>query len=236
MPMRRMGALLSLVATLWMAGCAVPVQKPVDLPSDYLSTGKGKAGRIGVVMSVLPKPDTQFPGAGCLLCVAVANAAHSSLTKQVQGFSTDELKPLPGDLAKLLQQRGLDAVLIAEPLNIAALPDLKPEEGSNRARKDFSALKAQHGIDRLLVVDIAALGVWRSYSAYVPTAVPRALVSGKAAIVNLPGNVMDWYLPIEVSRAAEGNWDEPPQFPGLTNAYYQVLEAVMDLVKKPFRP
>ena len=37
-----------------------------------------------------------------------------------------------------------------------------------------------------------------------------------------------------VARGTEGTWDEPPKFPGLTNAYYQALETAMDTVKKPF--
>jgi hypothetical protein len=224
----------ALLCAALLSACAAPVQLPVDLPANYFSGGVAKANRIGVVMSELPKPDTQFPGASCLLCLGVANLAHASMTKEVQTFSTVELKPLPVDLVALLQKQGFDAVLISEPLKGADLPDNKTGDAPNKSRKDFSALKNKHKLDRLLVVDISSLGVWRSYSAYIPTSTPSAIANGTAAIVDLSNNNLDWYLPINLSRKAEGTWDEPPKFPGLSNAYYQVLESILDMVKKPF--
>jgi hypothetical protein len=226
---------LALCIALVMTGCATYVQPPVALSSDYFAAQKTPPGRVGVLMTVLPKVDTEFPGAGCLLCLAVANGAHSALSKQVQSFSTAELRPLPADLVALLKQRGMDAVLIDEPVKLADLPDLSASDPANKPRKNFGALKQKHGLSRLLVVDFTALGVWRSYSAYVPTDVPKAVMNGTASLINLETNTLEWFLPIAMSRAAEGAWDEPPQFPGLTNAYFQVLETGMDSIKQPFK-
>lgn len=233
MSFRLAAAALALAFVTLLSGCAGPVQQPVNLASDYFSSGKVKTGRIGVVMSELPKPDTQFPGAGCLLCLAVANGAHSALSKEVQAFSTDELKPLPAALVAALKKQGLDAVLISEPLKVGDLPDLGAADPTNKARKNFGALKSKHGLDRLLVVHITNLGVWRSYSAYVPTDVPKAVLYGNVQLVDLGTHALEWYLPLALSRAADGAWDEPPKFPGLSNAYYQVLESGMNMVKKP---
>jgi hypothetical protein len=231
---RRLGALGAFVLAALLAGCAVPVQKQVDLPPGFLAAAKAKGGRIGVVMAELPKPDTQFPGAYCLLCVGVANMAHSELNKEVQSFSTAELRPLPGDLVALLQKQGLDAVLINDVVNVKALPDLGAPDPVNKSRKSFAALKDKYKLDRLLLVNFSALGVWRSYSAYVPTDPPRAVLNGEASLIDLSTHGYQWYLPLALSRAAEGAWDEPPKFPGLTNAYFQVLETGMDVIKQPF--
>jgi hypothetical protein len=233
MSTRLFGAMLALVTAVLAAGCAAPPQQPLDLPNNYFAGG-AKSGRIGVVMSELPKPDTQFPGAFCLLCLGVANLAHTALTKEVQTFSTTELQPLPAELVALLQKQGLDAVLIGEPLKVADLPDVKSADGANKARKDFSSMKTKHKVDRLLVVNVGSLGVWRSYSGYVPTDVPAAVANGNASMVELSSGSLEWYLPLSVSRKAEGEWDEPAKFPGLSNAYYQVLESVKDMIKKPF--
>lgn len=233
MLLKRLGSAFVILSALLLVGCAGPVQLPVDLAADYFSAGKAKQGRVGVVMADLPKPDTQFPGAGCLLCLAVANGAHASLSKEVQSFSTDELKPLPGQLVSLLRKQGIDAVLINDPLKVSDLPDLGAADPTNKSRKSFAALKNKHQLDRLLVVDVGSLGVWRSYSAYVPTDVPRAVLNGSASLINLSTHALEWYLPVALSRAAEGAWDEP-KFPGLTNAYFQVLETGMDMIKKPF--
>lgn len=221
-------------AAILLGGCATPAQRRIDLADNYLLSGKAKVGKVGVVMAELPKPDTAFPGAGCLLCLAVANGTHSALNKEVQTFSTAELKPLPSDVVALLKKQGLDAVLIDEPLKIDALPDFGASDPMNKSRKNFTSLKAKYNIDRLLVVHFTALGVWRSYSAYVPTDQPKAVVVGNASLIELATHSLEWYLPVDISRAADGSWDEPPKFPGLTNAYYQVLETSMDVIKKPF--
>jgi hypothetical protein len=226
-------AAAALLAVAVLAGCAGPVQQPVDLAADYFSAGKARPGRIGVVVAELPKPDTQFPGASCLLCIGVANLAHTAMTAEVQKFSTAELNPLAADLAALLKKRGLDAVVVDEKLKVADLPDLGASDPTNKSRKNFGALKAKHKLDRLLVVDITALGVWRSYSAYVPTDLPKAVLYGTVSLVELNTHALEWYLPLQLSRGADGAWDEPPKFPGLSNAYYQVLETAMDMMKKP---
>lgn len=228
------GVFVLAAAAIFLGGCATPAQQRIDLADNYFVSGKAKQGKIGVVMVELPKPDTAFPGANCLLCLGVANGMHSSLNKEVQTFSTAELQPLPRDVVALLKKQGLDAVLIDEPLKIEALPDLNAGDAVNKSRKNFTSLKAKYKVDRLLVVHFTALGVWRSYSAYVPTDPPKAVVVGNASLIDLATHSLDWYLPVTVSRAAEGEWDEPPKFPGLTNTYYQVLETSMDAIKKPF--
>lgn len=224
------GLLLALV--LLIAGCATPPQPPIDLSPEH--AGRAKGSRVGVAVSALPKPDTQFPGAGCLLCIAIASANHSALTAHVQKLGTSELDPLKSDLVKLLNARGMQAVAIEAPLDVAAMPDRR-DAPAGQARKDFSALKARHGIDRLLVVDVQSLGVWRSYSGYIPQGAPRAVVNGSALLVELGSHALEWYVPLDIGRAAEGEWDEPPRFPGLTNAYYQALELALDKVRKPFQ-
>ncbi|MEQ9106261.1 MAG: hypothetical protein RLO04_02200 [Limnobacter sp.] len=221
-------------AAILLGGCATPVQQRIDLADNYFLSSKAKGGKVGVVMAELPKPDTAFPGANCLLCLGVANGMHSALNKEVQTFSTAELKPLPLDVVALLKKRGLDVVLIDEPLKIDALPDLDARGAANKSRKNFTSLKTKYNVDRLFVVHFTALGVWRSYSAYVPTDPPKAVVVGNASLIDLSTHSLEWHLPVNVSRTAVGDWDEAPNFPGLTNAYYQVLETGMDLIKKPF--
>ena len=92
------GVVVLAAAAIFLGGCATPVQQRIDLADNYFVSGMAKEGKIGVVMVELPKPDTAFPGANCLLCLGVANGMHSSLNKEVQTFSTAELQTLPRDV------------------------------------------------------------------------------------------------------------------------------------------
>jgi hypothetical protein len=107
-------------------------------------------------------------------------------------------------------------------------------EVPNTARKDFSALKKKHNLDKILVINISSLGIWRNYSAYIPNGDPKAVVKGQGYLVNLKSNTYDWYQPVDVAKSAGGKWDEEPKFPGLTNAYFQAIELGKDVFLKTF--
>jgi hypothetical protein len=220
------------VVVLLLQGCAAPRQASVQLPSDYFTS---RTDRIGVAMSALPKPDTAFPGAGCLLCMATASAANGQMTKAVQAWPNDDVKPLKADVAKLLKAKAQQVVEIAEPIELDKMKDRANAE-AGFSRKDFSSLRTSQGVDRLLVINVASLGAWRNYSAYIPNGPPVAVFKAQAYIVNLSTHKYDWYEEFDLTQAADGAWDEPPKFPGLTNAYFQLLERGMDSIKKAIAP
>ena len=138
-------------------------------------------------------------------------------------------------MVKLLAAKRLDARVIDEPLLVKELPS-SSATGPNVARRDHTALKTKYMVDKLLVIDISAMGAWRNYASYIPTGDPQAVFKGTGYIVNLANNTLDWYLPVDSRRSADQKWDEPPKFPGLTNAYFQALEEGKDAFTQPFRP
>lgn len=217
-------------ALVLLTGCATPRQEPINLSADFFKSG---AGKIGIAMPEAPKPDTYFPGADCLLCVAAASVNHRSLTTEVQSWPTDEFQSLKREMHALLKSQGQHAVLIEEPLKLQDLPDRK-EAAPGQARKDFSSLQQRAGIDRLLVIQLRQVGVLRQHSAYFPTGPAVATLAAEAYLVDLPSHQLAWYETVDISRNAEGNWDEAPKFPGLTNAYFQILELSKDQIKRPF--
>lgn len=226
--MKTIVAVVAVVVLL--SGCVTPPQPPVQLQPEKLDAN---AGRIGVVMAPLPKPDTQFPGAGCLLCIAAANAMHSTLTSYTQTLSNTDLAKLKDDVAALIRKKGGNATVIAEELKLDMLADAATP-GPNVARKDHTPLKKRYDVDKLVVLNIALVGIERPYSAYVPTGDPKGVLVGQGYLVNLSNNTYEWHQNIRVIRAADGKWDEPPGYPGLTNAYFQAIESGMDEFKNPF--
>lgn len=212
-----------------MVGCATVPQEPVQFNAATPLTG----ARVGVVMSTMPQVDTHLPGASCLLCLAAASVANASLTSHAKTLTPEDLPQLKDQVAAALRKKGADAVVIAEPLDLKTVPDAA-NKGPNLAAKDFAAIQKKHGIDKLLVIDVTTLGFVRTYSAYVPTSEPKGTVQGAGYLVNLKTNAYEWYLPINVTKSAEGAWDESPKFPGLTNAYFQAIELSKDSVLKPF--
>jgi hypothetical protein len=216
--------------TILLVGCATPPQSPVPLADSVLSSSQGK---VGVAMTALPKVDTHLPGAGCLLCLAAASMANQSLTTHSKTLPYEDLPKLKEELAGLLRKKGVDAVVVAEDVNVDALASYAGQ-GANAAKKDFSPLAKKYNVDTLLVISISTLGFERQYSAYVPTGDPKGVLRGTGYLVNLKDNTYGWYLPVNVIKSADRNWDEAPKFPGLTNAYFQALELGKDEFLKPF--
>jgi hypothetical protein len=228
--MKVLKIVLAAVVLAVLGGCATAPQTPLPMNTSVLSAD---GGRVGVAMSALPKVDTAFPGASCLLCIAVASGFHGKMTDYVRTLPYEDLPDLKKQAAAAITKKGAQAVLIDDEIQFDALPDFKSDQ-PNFARKDFRALREKHNIDRLMVVNMTVLGVWRDYSAYVPTSDPKAVLKGAAYMVNLRTNALEWFAPIDIAKAATA-WDQPPKYPDLTNAYFQAIELGKDVVLKPLQ-
>lgn len=217
------------LVALALTGCATAPQRSVAWVSDPVGT----EGKVGVVMTALPEVGTTLPGASCLLCLAAASVANSKLSQHSKGLPVEDLPQLKDKVAEGLRKKGTDVVVIDENLDVAKLPKAK-KKGADLASKDFTSLRGKYGVDQLVVISINQLGFERAYAAYIPAGEPKAAVTGAGYKVNLTTNTYEWYQPVNVRISAEGNWDEPPNYPGLDNAYFQALEAAKDALLQPF--
>lgn len=219
-----------IVATALLTACAGKPQRPIAFTAPAVTAQPQK---VGVVMTALPKVDTSLPGASCLLCLAAASIANSKLTNYSHTLPQEGLPKLKQDIAERLRQKGLDVVVIDEEINVAKLPNAAAK-GADLARKDFAAIGKKYAVDHLIVIEIWQLGFERPYSAYIPSSDPKGAVTGLGYEVNTRTNAYEWYAPVTIRVSAEGKWDEPPRFPGLTNAYFQALETGKDSFLNPF--
>jgi len=226
---RVIGLAIAAIVILF-GGCATRPQPPLYLAEGSLGP---QAGRVGIAMTPLPKVDTYLRGASCLLCMAAAGVANASLTSHAQTLSSEDLSKLKDQIAELLRKKGTDVMIVAEDLNVNDLPDYEAK-APNTANKDFSRLAQKYNVDKLLVISVTSLGFLRPYSAYIPTSPPKALLEGAGYMVNLKNNSYEWYERVTIIKSADGNWDEPPHFPGLTNAYFQSLELGKDAFLRTF--
>ena len=225
-------AIAATVALLLLTACATPPQMAVPMsPASLGATGS----KIGVAMTVLPKVDTYLPGANCLLCIAAASIANSSLTAHAKTLPCEDLPRLKEMIAELVRARGGEPVVIGDALQLDNLPK-NSSTGENLARLDFSTLAKKHGIDKLLLIDITQLGFERTYSSYFATNSPQGVLRGSGSLIDLKSGRLEWFLRLDVLRGADGTWDEPPKFAGLTNAYFQVIELGKDQVLDAFKP
>ena len=218
--------LAGIAVAMSLAACQTAPQNPIALTKDKLAA---QQGRVAVAMRV-PSTDLYLPGANCLLCIGVAVAANSSLNDYAKTLKSDELVQVRTEVVEMMRKKGIDAVAIDGNLDLDKLPDL--EHTPNMATKDFKPVAK--GFDHIVVINVQQLGFVRTYSGYIPTSDAKATVEGFVFMVDLKTNAYEWFDHLDITRSADGKWDEGPAYPGLTNAYFQAIEQAKDRIKAPF--
>jgi hypothetical protein len=220
--------LIALVAIL-LTACRTAPPPSIFLRADTLSP---QSGRVGVIVTSA-KVDTAFPGAACLLCLAVANTANSALTKHAHAMNNQDVLKMKDDIAGVLRKKGIEVSVLADELNEKTLKDNTSQAGA-AAKKDYRPLKEKYHVEHLVHLDVGSLGFERNYSSYIARGDSVASLQGLITVVNLSNNEYELYQQISVTKVADGAWDEPPDFPGLTNAYYTAVESAREQVLRYF--
>lgn len=220
------------VTVLLATGCAQTPTKPVPLTPDFYAEAANS--KIGFYTDPIPAANTYFPGASCLLCMAAAEVANSGITEQVQTFSSEkDLQPVSEYIETRLNEEGVSPVIIKQPINWKTLKSFSSNDKTKEyATKDFRSFKTRYNIDKLVILDINTAGVIRSYSSYVPTSAPMGYLYGYIGIIDLSDNSFRMYKSFNIKTMVEGEWDEPDNYPGLTNAYYQSYDILTNNVKE----
>jgi hypothetical protein len=231
---RWLAALGAFGTVMALAGCAT-VPPPVEQ-----HRGQAVFERLGTVGLRVELPDapglTLFDGergggGGMgLLQQGIVLAMTSRLADHVKSLSLGELRAIEDELAGLLERKGLPVRrLSAAEVTLDKLPRHPAPDGQVAAR-DFRPLKAQLGLQRLLVVSLPQVGVNYPFGGFVPMATgdPMAWVAGEAYMVDLQSNQYLWYRKVRVLRGAGKDWDQPPSWPALSTRWFEVVEIAKD--------
>ncbi|MCO1332813.1 hypothetical protein MO867_00545, partial [Microbulbifer sp. OS29] len=215
---------------VFLSGCAGAPQLPVKPDQNFWQQPEK---RVGILVSKMPTPDVYLPGASCLLCLAAAKVANSSLSKHTKSLLVDDVVVIAADMNELLQSKDIEVLEISQELNLRKLPKYKSET-PNSTKRDFSSFANQYNISHLLVLDFNAVGMHRTYSSYIPTSEPKGYFEALGYLVDLSDNTYEWYRPVQVLKAVSDEWDESPSFPGLTNAYYRAIAEGKEIIISSF--
>lgn len=217
----RLPTLILLGLTLILTGCVTTPQPTVALDTNLFSKGDLKIG-----VAYLPpekQATTHIRGANCLLCIGVASALTNSLSGHLnESISTDELDTLKDAVVSKYSKRSANTKLVELPTSLDKLADFPDQVGF--AKKDFRSLKEKLDVDLLVVLKVNQHGAHRHFNSYIPAGDPQGYVGAHLYSVNLSTNAYVQYLEIEEKVQPEGEWDEPPTFPGVTTSYFQAVE------------
>lgn len=214
-----------------LVGCATP-QVPVPLDQGFYRE-EGKS--VGVMLKVPEKPGLSLEGNIGLLDYAIIAGATSALTDNIEKQELSEFIAVSELLSQSLESEGFNVVRLEAPEKepkLGSFKDPDSKDTSYFAEKDHRPLADQYQADYLLKLTATSVGLARPYYGFIPTDDPRAVFNVNGELIDLSSNQLLWYSNISRSAYASGEWDEAPEFPGLTNSYYVVMnQAKEDVIK-----
>ena len=199
---------------------------------DYYS-GTATDQRTLVTINKSPTAKLSFPGANCLLCIGAAIFTNAPLSKHVKTLSTSSLEDLSAKVAAGLGQKNLNAqhtIYKNDFKELRNFPDFSKK--STFAKKDFRPLKEKLKTDHLVLLTILDAGVRKPYVEYIPIGEPVAFLHVNVKIIDLTSNELIVNRSIYSAVPADGEWMEPPFYPGLTTAFHQAISNTEDIIGK----
>jgi hypothetical protein len=209
-----------------LTGCATVKQESIKLNSDSMPMNS----KIGILVSYPTVMELNFPGADCLLCLGVAIAAHGELRDHAKTLTVNDMSELQSRIERRLRSKGYSSVVMRGMPKIDDLPK-NPKSGAGFSQKDLSSF-GKEGVTHVFVLHVKDMGLRRNYQEYFPAGEPKARIFADVYIASVSDGRYQYFKEYDLNKASVQPWDAPPKFPGLTNAYYGLIEEFKDLLTR----
>ncbi len=188
-----------IIALIMLTSCAT--QKNVKLSENFWNNPKQKIAL--ATASVATKPQLYQHGYQGLLEIAISRAMNKQLNSHLMQTDLMWYQKLASNFAAKLNERGIST---------------KIDTQLNVNEKNYSQIASRAGSDKVLVIQLEAIGAVRNYYGLIPINAPQAycVLSGK--LINTSNNQVLWSYQTKVIRPVEGKWDQPPHYPELDHA------------------
>jgi hypothetical protein len=229
----RLGLALALAAAL---GALVACEKPVTLAPSFWQT---QGARIGVAAVKAPDPGVYRKGATHegLIALVINESLAARMRDFLRGVGVREFEVAGGRFVSTLERRGFQARRLATALDLEQFPELRGG-GDGSFSRDLRPFGQTEGLDFLVLLSVDAWGTVRPYlPAGIPYGPPKALTRGRGRLVDLRTNQLLWQEIMtedEGSVAVAGEWDQPPDYPNLTQAMRRAVEQAGQVLEQRF--
>ena len=224
------------VSLALLSGC-VTITPNFSATQEFWGDKDGKV--VGVAIAKTPIPAAYKQGNQGLLDVAINSAMATDLEAHLVKLEVLRIDKLADEVSMYLRNKGFLVKRIKSPIDASALKAF--EKGENAPanayfpKLDYRPLKAEVGIDKLVVLSLNQLGTIRSYYGFVPLNAPSGISSVSGQAINLSSNRLEWnHAVTQVVPNTEGEWDVPPDYPSLTKAVYTAYDRSRTMLYQQF--
>ena len=190
-PRRTITRLIALVAAAsLLAACGERPPRVAPATSLFDDT----QGVTGIAVAPPPHAMAYLKGPQGLIDMAINDAATEPLNSHLDQLGLDQFRELRGALAGKLQARGLQVKVLDQDLDPQAYPAREMDKRDKRrfADRDYSALKAAAGIDRLLLIRLSEVGTLRNYYGFIPIGRLTGYARATGQIIDLRDGSLLW--------------------------------------------
>lgn len=204
---------------LLLAGCAHPIPN-VPLNTSFWHQ-KGKT--VGVNIAHPETTGFYKLGQVGLLDDGIDNLMTSDSRNYVEKLAFDPFNKVQYTFVDGLNKRGMKAHVIKAKIDITKLKESGAKDPKTEAVLDFRPLAGLASANYLLIMNVTEAGIARKYYGVIPLGDPVAIFNVEGRLVNLTTNAILWRDQVHELAPIGSNWDSPPHFTALKQAYMRAL-------------
>jgi len=181
-------------------GCA---QQPrnVQLSENFW---QNKNQKIAIASFKAPKPQVRTVGAQGLLDLAVNTTMNSGMNTFLKRTDLTWYKEINSSFANRLKEHTIKTSVL-------------PQEFEHD-KKSRELLLSQVEADKVLTLELRAIGARREYYSIIPKGAPEAFCVLVGELIDPKDKKVWWHHEVVIVQPVQGAWDQGPNYPNFTNA------------------
>lgn len=191
--------ILMVAAIAVLTGCAQ--QHNVQLSENFW---QDKNQKVAIAAFKAPEPQVHRVGGEGLVDLAVNSAMNKNMNNALKRTDLSWYDNMDSTFADRLKEH---------KINTSVLP--KQFESSKKNRE--IVLRQAEG-DKVLTLELRAVGARRTYYGFIPTGAPEAYCVLVGELFDPKDKKVLWHHETEIIQPVQGAWDQSPHYPNFTKA------------------
>lgn len=197
-------------------GCAQP--RNVQLSENFW---QDQSQKIAVASFKAPEPQMHRVGNEGLLDLAINNAMNSNMNKALKRADMNWYNNMSTQFATRLKEQKIHTSI--------------SEQQFKNDKKNREIILRQAEGDKVLTLELRAVGARRTYYGFIPTGAPEAYCLLVGELIDPKDKKVLWRHESEIIHPIQGAWDQSPNYPNFTSALnVAVNEAKQELLDSFF--
>lgn len=194
-------AVITIVGLITLTGCAGP--RNIQLSEEFWQT---KNQNITIATFKTPEPQVHVKGEQGLVDLAINSAMNNNMNKALKRTDLSWYSNLYSRFVERFKTHKINSSIVSRQV----------EPG----KKNYEMLLTQANAegDKLLTLELRAVGARRTYCGFIPTGAPEAYCVVVGELIDPKDKKVWWHHATEIITPVKGPWDQSPHYPNFANA------------------